>query len=88
MDKHLCDCDEEDFSRYQPTYVEAYMDNRSPGETIEEWTENEGKFAFAETDIFEPVLVAVAISGTENNGFSIDLTKADWHSRFQVAVKV
>jgi hypothetical protein len=86
----MCDCtdDEGEYSRYQPVYVEAYMDNRAfRGQTIQEWTEDEGKYHFTSSDIYAPVTVAVAISGTENNGFSIDLTKPDWHNRFHAAVK-
>jgi hypothetical protein len=83
----FCDCDD-DFAQYQPAYVEAYIDNRlSSGQSIEDWTDEEGKFQFAESDIYAPVTVTVAISGSEYNGFSVDPTKTDWQARFQTAVK-
>lgn len=80
--------DEEEFSRYQQAYVEAYLDNRiHSSQSIEEWTQEEGKLHFPASDIYAPVEVAVAISGSELNGFSIDLTRPDWHNQFQAAVK-
>ena len=79
--------DEEDFARYQPAFVESYLDNRScQSQTIEEWTALEGEIHFPVSDIYAPVRIAVAISGSERNGYAIDLTKDEWYAKFLHAV--
>lgn len=80
---------DEDFveERYQPLYVETFMENRTIGQTIEEWTVQEGRHLFASSDIYRPMKVAVAIQGPSNNCFALDMTKVDWHSQFASAVK-
>ncbi len=73
--------------RYQPLYIESYLEHRTGGQTIEEWTQQEGQHLFSTSDIYRPLTISVAIQGHSNNCFAVDMSKADWHSQLTSAVK-
>ena len=83
-----CECpDDDEYRVYTPLYVEAYMINRECAEqTIEDWTDAEGLLLFAAGEIYREVEVPVAITGTEANAFSVDMTRPEWRKQFQEAV--
>ena len=63
------------------------MINRECAEqTIEDWTDAEGLLLFAAGEIYREVEVPVAITGTEANAFSVDMTRPEWRKQFQEAV--
>lgn len=81
------DFDDDSLSIYQPYYVECYISNRSDeNQTIEDWTEMEGEHHFPASEIYAPVNVPVAISGSECNGYAINMTRNDWYEQFSQAV--
>lgn len=77
----------EELSRYTPRYVEAYLENATPGQTIEEWTDAEGSLHFTDAEIYAPMEVPVAIAGNALNAFMVDLCYSDWYDRLEQAVK-
>lgn len=87
--RRCCQCpDDDEFVRYQPTYVQTYLDNRQGAEqTIEEWTRFEGSDLFATSDIYRPISLAVALSGTEHNAFEVDMARPDWYGQLEGAVR-
>ena len=73
--------------RYQSLYIESFIEHRTNGQTIEEWTQQEGQHLFATSDIYRPLTISVAIQGHSNNCFAVDMSKADWHAQLNTAVK-
>jgi len=83
-----CECGYDDeFLNYRYDYVDTYLANReSDQQTIEEWTDIEGVQMFAAGEIFRPVDVPVAITGSEANAFEVDMTRPEWRTQLQTAV--
>jgi hypothetical protein len=88
-DRRRCDCaDDDEFVAYQPAFVQAYLDNRECAEqTIDEWTRFEGVNLFATSDIYRPISLSVAVSGTEPNAFEVDMARPDWFGQLEGAVR-
>lgn len=82
-----CDDSDELYERYQPNYVETYLNEKTPGQSIEEWTALEGNKLFVGNQIYKPLTIAVSIQGPSNNNFGVDATRVDWHPQFVTAVK-
>lgn len=73
--------------RYQPEYVEAFLQHRQyPDQSIEEWTAAEGSMHYGANQIYKPLSISVSISGPSDNLFSVDCSKVDWHPRLVSAV--
>ena len=83
-----CECaDDDEFIGYRADYVEMYLMNReSEQQTIEDWTETEGLQFFPAGEIYRPVDLPVAITGSEANTFEVDVTRPEWRSLLQSAV--
>lgn len=74
--------------RYQPAYIEAFLENRQyPDQTIEEWTSAQGSQHYGVHQIYKPLSISVSISGPTDNHFAVDCSKVDWHPRLVSAVK-
>lgn len=78
-----------DFSRYRPAYVEAFLENRVHGDdqTIEEWTDVQGRALFSNDEIYEPCSIGVRVMGSEANLFQFDGTQASWCESLTQAVR-
>lgn len=70
-----CECaDDDEFIGYRADYVEMYLNNReSEQQSIEDWTEVEGAHFFAAGEMYRPVDVPVALTGSEANLFEVPL---------------
>jgi len=84
-----CECpDDPEFAGYRPEYVEAYLINREDYlQSIEDWTDTEGLEWFATGEIYSAVALPIAITGSEANAFDVDMTRPEWRSHLDKAVK-
>jgi len=83
-----CECaDDDEYRTFLPSYVETYLNNReNTHQTIEEWTDAEGFQFFPAGEIYRPVDVPIAITGSEANAFEVDMTRPEWRTQLQSAV--
>jgi hypothetical protein len=84
-----CECaDDDDYREYMPSYVETYLNNReSDQQTIQDWTDTEGFQFFPAGEIYRPVDLPIAITGSEANAFEVDMTRPEWRAQLQTAVE-
>lgn len=73
--------------KYTPIFIESYFENRIRGQTIDEWTHEEGVYLHEQGEIYLPTQVAVSIQGSCANLFAVDTTRANWQAKFTDAVK-
>jgi hypothetical protein len=78
-----------DFSRYRPAYVDAFFENRVPGDdqSIEEWTAREGRTMFSADEIYQPCSIGIRVMGSEANLFQFDATQPTWCDSLTSAVR-
>lgn len=78
-----------DFSRYKPAYVDAFLENRIHGDdqSIEEWTERQGRTMFSTDEIYQPCSIGVRVMGSEANLFQFDATQPNWCDSLTRAVR-